>query len=314
MKITTAIALTAFLGNAAFSNGALDVCNRGNETVSNVDKYDANEFGCQKTCTNPTSGISNQVKIFCQIAKSELGIEGDGDVDCFDPAVTAGGCKDVDVHIIYKYHNNNNIPLDLIHGDMDSPKPTSWMAFDGAQVLRVDSGVTKHRLQPNSSQNKDHFIRYRKKDSDGPIPLGTINTCKEILVEMKSKVKVPDDTQNTDTARDWSTNACGISGKILLCDDECQKTAEPTNSPTASPTSSPTASPTAGPTASPTAAPTIAPTPAPRPTDPDQSNPSPSSPTKGSAGKKTKTPTIAKGKKGTEPATRKLKNRKVVRV
>ena len=61
MKITTAIALTAFLGNAAFSNGALDVCNRDDDGLPDAGKYNANEYGCQKTCTNPTSEISNQV-------------------------------------------------------------------------------------------------------------------------------------------------------------------------------------------------------------------------------------------------------------
>ena len=55
MKFTTAIALTAFLGNAAFSNaqtpdGNLDVCNDDGYTAP-----------CNKQCTNTDSGISNQV-------------------------------------------------------------------------------------------------------------------------------------------------------------------------------------------------------------------------------------------------------------
>lgn len=130
-------------------------------------------------------------------------LDGDGKFeDCFDPAVTAGECRDVDIQIIYKYHNNNkNIPLDVKHGDMDSLTPTSWMAFNGTQVLY--QGEIKHSLQPNSAVN------YRNKDSDGKnIPLATINTCDEILVEMKSKVLVPKDSRTTDITSDWYTSRC----------------------------------------------------------------------------------------------------------
>ena len=63
MKFTTAIALTTFLGNAAFSSaqdadGNLDICNPDKAT------YDANKFGCQKTCERPQTGIRNQVSNF----------------------------------------------------------------------------------------------------------------------------------------------------------------------------------------------------------------------------------------------------------
>lgn len=57
MKFTTAIALTALLGNAAFSN-ALDVCNR--------DTNDEPDYGgvCNKVCERPQTGIRNQVSNF----------------------------------------------------------------------------------------------------------------------------------------------------------------------------------------------------------------------------------------------------------
>ena len=71
MKFTTAIALTAFLGNAAFSNaqtanGNLDVCNtKDKDQLSAIDggTYKKNEYGCQKTCDrfHETGKIGSQV-------------------------------------------------------------------------------------------------------------------------------------------------------------------------------------------------------------------------------------------------------------
>ncbi|GFH58167.1 predicted protein [Chaetoceros tenuissimus] len=373
MKFTTAIALTALLGNAAFSNaqdatGNLDICNPDKATYADgkpnefkPQLWERNPGTCNKVCERPQTGIRNQVKIQCNVD-----LNGDGkNVDCFDPAVSAGGCRDVDVKINYKYKNSNDsLPLEVQFGGMFKNSGArnngvSWTAFDGEQVLENDA-----------KQNET----YQRLPGNEGLPFNiakTINTCEIYLVEMKSKMPIPDDDkdliwkatppptgqtdvyytlkqrfcnkQYTDVAEnencktsilqgqeqlDLSTDRCGVSGKILLCDAGCKAKWLADQPPEAGPSDPGTSGPEPdGPGPSDPAIP-APPTTAPPATGPEPDAPSPSSPkSKGtkepSAGKGTKQPTIGKGTKqptigkgkGTlPPVTRKLNNRKVARV
>lgn len=189
------------------------------------------------------------MRIFCEIAESEVGIAGTGNVDCFDPQYSVGECKkNVPVKIKYKYHNNNEkVALTIVHGDRESAKPTSWMAFDGNQVLEQD---INQKLEPNQGKN---YV------------LNTIipDTCEKVLVEMKSKVNAIKDStlaplKDENNWEHWTTDKCkfglpfifknasyqvlivsflligGISGYIHLCDDKCQQGQAAKKSPTAS--------------------------------------------------------------------------------
>lgn len=325
MKFTTAIALTALLGNAAFSN-ALDVCNR-----------DANEptgYGgvCNKVCDKNTfSKIWNQVKIQCKIAKSELDIGDKGFVDCFDPQYSTGECKDVTVDIIYGYKNPmDKMDFKLIYGDYGDTK-MSWMAFNEKQQFDELSGTTE-----TLSRGK----KFHNRKLEGM----TFNACEEIPVEMKMKNEaIPnsvDKNRPIDDKSLWYTNRCGISGIIHLCDAKCKAAWEAAQggNPGADPGPSDPANPAPAQKPSPSGPKPDAPAPTPSVAGPDVPGPSspktkapstpktraPSTPKtkapsagKGtkepSAGKGTKQPTL-KGKGTPAPLTRQLKNRKVARV
>ena len=102
-------------------------------------------------------------------------------VDCFDPTVSAGGCREVDVKIQYKFMNTNkDLELELMYGSYQNKK-LSWTAFDGDQVLEQEQTVNL-RLAGNKAK-KFNIVK-------------TINTCTPYDVEIKSKMPVPDDVKN----------------------------------------------------------------------------------------------------------------------
>ena len=107
--------------------------------------------------------------------------------DCFDPTVSAGGCREVDVNIQYKFMNTNkDLELVLMYGSylLDNGKKNkkeSWTAFDGEQVLEQEQ--TANLRLPGNEAKKFNIVK-------------TINTCTPYDVEIKSKMPVPDSEDN----------------------------------------------------------------------------------------------------------------------
>ena len=142
------------------------------------------------------------MKIQCKIAESEVGIEGDGFVDCFNPQYTTGACKDVTVDIIYGYKNPmDKMDFKLIYGDYPDMK-TSWMAFNETQQFDELSGKTEEILRGKKFHNRK--LENMK-----------FNACEEIPVEMKMKNEaIPnsdDPNRSEDTKELWYTNRCTFS-------------------------------------------------------------------------------------------------------
>lgn len=106
--------------------------------------------------------------------------------DCFDPTVSADGCREVDVKIQYKFMNTNkDLELELMYGSylLDNGKKNkkfSWTAFDGEQVL--EEIQTMNVRIPGNKSKKFNIVK-------------TINTCTPYDVEIKSKMPVPDDVK-----------------------------------------------------------------------------------------------------------------------
>lgn len=95
-------------------------------------------------------------------------------VDCFDPAVSANGCRNVTVKIIYKFLNSNkDLELEIVNG-IYGDKDFSWMAFNQSQV-NLQTGTKA--IFGNTAEN------FNIEE--------TINTCEPYLVEIKSKMPVP---------------------------------------------------------------------------------------------------------------------------
>lgn len=142
------------------------------------------------------------MKIQCKIAESEVGFEGDGFVDCFNPQYTTDACKDVTVDIIYGYKNPmDKMDFKLIYGDYPE-KTTSWMAFNGTPQFDELSSTTEILLRGKKFRNRK-------------LEKMTFNACEEIPVEMKMKnVAIPnsvDPNRSKDNKELWYTNRCTFS-------------------------------------------------------------------------------------------------------